>query len=295
MGKNKRKATCSPVVLENAMTDHMRTPAGHSQGNQAEPVNMVNILSRIEQRLTAIETGLKNLTNFKTDMKTEVKQIRRELDVVKESNLRLDVYTRRDNLLFYNVPENNSVDVENVVRAVLRDKLEIEGNIELEYTFRLGKQRANTDKPRPIMVRFVRYRERMIVLKNAKKLAGTGQAIAPDYPKEMQDRRARIVPIMHQMRRQRVPNCSIREKGTDFVLFADGRPHMTATDLEGDSEEARSLRLQYSTVNGQRTQDDGRARSPGQRDHGDRNADAQPRSSNAYETSGSSGDEEASG
>jgi len=131
------------------------------------------------------------------------------------------------------------------VTTVIRDQLKIGTNIEVIGAYRLGKQRQ-ADKPRPILVRFLRHTERMTVLKNVKMLAGTRQAITPDYPKEMQDRRSKLVPIMHQLRRQQVKNCSIREQGTDFVLNADGRPYITATDLEGDSEEARQLRQQYS-------------------------------------------------
>ena len=100
-------------------------------------------------------------------------------------------------------------------------------------------------KPRPILVRFLRYEDRMEMLKNSKSLIGSTIFIGVDFPKEMQNRRKRLVPVMSQMKRKGHTRCYIRARGTDFVLFVDGRPHTSPSDLEGESPEARDLRAQY--------------------------------------------------
>jgi hypothetical protein len=60
----------------------------------------------------------------------------------------------------------------------------------------------------------------------------------------LQGRRRRLIPKLKDKRRNH-EHSYIRTRGTDFVLYVDGRLHITATDLEGNSEEAKSLRAQY--------------------------------------------------
>ena len=224
--------------------------ADQQETSEVETANNGNVLAalvRIEGRLTGIERSLVDVTAFKDGIAQEVKQIRKELNVMKENSLRLEIYTRRDNLLFHNVPEADSEDLVTVVKALARDKMNlgIWDALQFEWVHRLGKKRLPPGKPRPILARFLRYEDRMEMLKNSKSLAGHPIFIGVDYPKEMQNRRKRLVPVMSEMKRKGHTRCYIRARGTDFVLFVDGRPHTSASDLEGDSQEARDLRAQY--------------------------------------------------
>ena len=60
----------------------------------------------------------------------------------------------------------------------------------------------------------------------------------------LQERRNSLVPILKDKRKAH-SGCSIRAKGNDYVLHVDGKPYITATDMEGKSDEARQLREQY--------------------------------------------------
>ena len=101
----------------------------------------------------------------------------------------LDIQTRRNNLLLYNVKEaqGGTEDCETVVKYILKDKMQIHScdNFEYEAVFRMGKPsvaRGNT-KPRPLMLRFIRYKDRELVLMSAKMLKGSGIHLSEDYPK----------------------------------------------------------------------------------------------------------------
>ena len=215
---------------------------------------VIAALKRIEGRLDNIETGLNSVNTFKAQVKVEIKQIQNEVNKLSESNLRLETHIRRNNLLFHNVAESEH-DTENttaVIKGIISNKLNLSADdVAIEGAFRLGKKRSNSgrlDSPpraRPILVQFLRYMDRMEVLTHAKNLARTGMAIAEDYPKILQARRKKLIPAMLEMKR-RGTRCYIRTKGTDFVLYVDGNPYMSASDLDGDSDEARDLRQQFA-------------------------------------------------
>ena len=97
--------------------------------------------------------------------------------------MHLEDQSRRDNLIFYGIPE--SVDgketweeSENLVRNVMKDTLKVEsadmeGNlgIEIERAHRLprshgrhGQQVTTENQPRPIIVKFSRWKHRQKIL-----------------------------------------------------------------------------------------------------------------------------------
>ena len=91
------------------------------------------------------------------------------MQTVKElkHSLTFRAYSMRSNLIFYNVPETLHENLEQVVTSVL-SKMEIPSanEIEIERVYRLGKPRQShgnpedTTKPRPLIAKFLRYRDK---------------------------------------------------------------------------------------------------------------------------------------
>ena len=120
------------------------------------------------------------------------KQVEKNTVLVIENTQKLaDIQDRsmRDNLLFTGIPENSHEDPEHTVKDILQNKLGIPG-VELERVHRIGPYNSNkTNRPRTILAKFSRFKDREMVRKNANKLKGTRIGIHEQFGKETNDRR----------------------------------------------------------------------------------------------------------
>ena len=95
-------------------------------------------------------------------------------------------------------------DIEDCVRKVLsliEENLSIQNartEIKLHRAHRMG--RYNPTKIRPIVAKFVLYPDREMVRKNAGKLKGTNFGISQQFPREIMEKRRKLVPIMKAAR-----------------------------------------------------------------------------------------------
>ena len=90
--------------------------------------------------------------------------------------------SRRNNLRFDGLTEDPNEtwdDCERKVQDVLLNKLNIEGNIEIDRCHRFGKRRGSC--PCPIVCRFLRFKDKQKFFQNAKKLKDTGIFIYEDF------------------------------------------------------------------------------------------------------------------
>ena len=92
-------------------------------------------------------------------------------DRSRSNNLRFDSLTED--------PNESWNDCKRKVQDVLLNKLNIEGNIEIDRCHRFGKRRASC--PRPIVCRFLRFKDKQKFFQNAKKLKDTGIFIYEDF------------------------------------------------------------------------------------------------------------------
>lgn len=103
-------------------------------------------------------------------LKLEVESMNEKLQAEHEEMLRLSVYSRRSNLKFYGIKEEegkeSELDCELKINVFLQSYLQFEGNIHVERCHRLGKKNSNAKYPRPIIVRFTFFKERQRVWKN---------------------------------------------------------------------------------------------------------------------------------
>ena len=196
-----------------------------------------------EQTLSELKTAIEDSTatskealQIAKQLSTENKVLRTELDQVKLRNaqlnsdmvkmqdriISLESHSRRDNLIFQGVDESTPEDVYKKILSIFTDKLKLENaeNIRIVRVHRLGKKRENTSRPRPIIVKFHWYGDRMNVVKARRNLKGSRIYINEDFPKEIQERRKILRPIM--MRAKTAKKEAFLNVDT---LIIDGKPY----------------------------------------------------------------------
>ena len=74
--------------------------------------------------------------------------------------------------------ETKTEDTDEMVLDVINNKLNIEmSEISIDRSHRLGKRKGPGQKPRAIIVKFTRYKDRHHVFRNKKLLKGTGISV----------------------------------------------------------------------------------------------------------------------
>ncbi|CAG2206075.1 unnamed protein product [Mytilus edulis] len=141
-----------------------------------------------------------------------------------------------DNLLFHGIPEtedDTSENCINTVASICDDKLELN---DIKHTItkahRLGQKKAR--QARPIIVRFKDSNSRSQVRSNSYKLKNTNVGIIQQYPKEVNDRRKRLVPLYKAAKLQNRKSVLINDK-----LYIDGErvfAEETVNEKSGDTE-----------------------------------------------------------
>ena len=165
------------------------------------------------------------------EIRKELGGLQNRLERLENQQLRdkvenLEAQSRRDNLMFYNLPEEQHEtweQTETKVRQHVKEQLGIEEVVEIERAHRLGRRarRATSTegesapRPRPVIVKFSRYKELVlqeVVLQKARDLA-KGQSrqsdaegtmpvnVVEDYTQRVREERKRLVPHMLELRR----------------------------------------------------------------------------------------------
>ena len=121
------------------------------------------------------------------NLRNQNKQLSDRLD-------RLESYSRRHNLIFFNV-EENSLDPEMKVRRILQSMGIADANdVVFDDLHRLGPLIRN--KTRPIIFRLVRLSDRNRIWEARRKLKTTKYIISEDFPESYQKQRSFLKPVL---------------------------------------------------------------------------------------------------
>ena len=108
-----------------------------------------------------------------------------------------EAYSRRENIKFTNIRESTTEnekqeDTEAVLRKFLEDELDYKNasTVEIQRVHRLGKRRYE-DELRPILARFLRYKDCEDIFALGRRLQGTTHQMFQDLPAEIVKRRKR--------------------------------------------------------------------------------------------------------
>ena len=160
----------------------------------------------------------------KRKLRDEEEKSRQELDHLRLQLLNYEVYSRRENLRFYGIPEiEGEENTEAVLKAFLEKELNVENaqSIEFQRVHRVGKKDRNTRKPRTIIARCLRFKDRENLFSYQRNIDSQSNfGIGPDLPKQVIDMRKRLIPKMVQARKDGKRAAFSRTE--PYKLFIDG-------------------------------------------------------------------------
>ena len=150
---------------------------------------VVEITKSLEFTQEELHDGLANVKNDIKKVQTDLREIEDDLldpTFVMEKLTELEDRSRRNNVRIDGIPETPNETWENCeeeVRKIIKNKLDITDDIEIDRCHCMVKFQKNKSKPRTVVCKFLRSKDKHKVLLNAKKLKDTGIFIYEDFSK----------------------------------------------------------------------------------------------------------------
>ena len=163
-------------------------------------VEETNILRESVKFLSAeVEASKKKFEDYEEKSQKKMDDLRFQL-------LNYQVYSRRENLRFCGIQETGEQEnTEAVLKVFLEKELNVENpqHIEFQRVHRVGKKDRNTRKPRAIIARCLRFKDREELFSHRRSIDSESNfGIGPDLPKQVIDMRKKLIPKMVQARRE---------------------------------------------------------------------------------------------
>ena len=202
-----------------------------------------NNFQKIESQLASIRSDIASLKTEVTDLAQSVnyldnevtairdetlptlrQELKREINNLRKARLTAELYSRKANLLFHNIPEQPGEDTEIILRSFLKDFLKYDGHHRVIFAnvHRLPSKTPDSAKSSPIIAKFVQMKDRNDILGMATNLKGTKQrfGISQHLPPEMQEERAKLLPIQREAR-QAGKKTQIKIQGIQVKLYVN--------------------------------------------------------------------------
>lgn len=186
-------------------------------------------IKAMKSDIDEMERGMKYLEEDMIEMKEDtIPKLRDELKCkiaeMEKARVEAELYSKKANLLFFNIPstDRSSEDSEAVLRDILsRTNIPDSTTIQFANVHRLPTK-GNTNFPKPIIAKFIKMRDRDLVLKaiiNAQiTIKDRKVSVAPHLPASMQTERKRLVVIRNKLKSEGKA-AKIRVTGTQVQLF----------------------------------------------------------------------------
>lgn len=168
-------------------------------------------VSDLKQSLEFTQDEVKNEID---SINTKVKNLEKNVKVIEEDLLdpedvsskliELEDRSRRNHLRIdgiEEVPNETWEECEESVQEMIREKLGINENIEIDRCHRMQKQK-NQNRLRTIICRITKYKDKQKVLRNAKYLKGSGIYVYEDFCKDTMELRKTLWNQVLEYRRQ---------------------------------------------------------------------------------------------
>ena len=178
------------------------------------------------EHIMTLQTANKELHSSVQILTDQMQKITAENKLLKETVLDLQTRSMRDNLIFSGLPEANNENTESVVKNFMKTQLKIPPETLQSITFhrihRFGKS-TNTSH-RPIVAKFEHFQDKVLVKSKGKELKGTNFGLNEQYPREINERRKVLYPIMKEHRSKNIRTSLIVDKlYINGQLFKDSK------------------------------------------------------------------------
>lgn len=151
--------------------------------------------------------------------------------------------SRRNNLKLIGVPESSEEntwdDTECIVKDLVKEKLGIQEELQIERCHRVnhkpGSTRHDQNKPRHIVAKFVHWKQKEMIVKTAREKKPDGILFYNDYSANTLARRQAQLPLLDKMRKQGKIAYFIKDK----LIVKDKPPdrNFRATNVRSNDED----------------------------------------------------------
>ena len=150
-------------------------------------------------KIESLEASNKSLSLSLASQIEEIASLRAELKKEKEKVLHMEEYSRRENLIFRNIPERPGENSRELIFDIITKEMDINtSQMRCHAVHRMGK--SIQGRPRPIIARFVCREDKEAVFRKRNLLKEStdypGAYITLDYPSEIQGERAVLIKAM---------------------------------------------------------------------------------------------------
>ena len=145
--------------------------------------------------IDSLSTKIEELEISIEGNKFDAKPINKRLDTLED-------FSRRNNLRFDGIEETPGENWEIVaekVRRIVKEKVGLEKEVEIERAHRVGQR--NSEKPRTIVAKFLRFTVRQDILRNCAKLKGTNIYVNEDLCEVSLNKRKEQLEELREARR----------------------------------------------------------------------------------------------
>ncbi|XP_068739303.1 GRIP and coiled-coil domain-containing protein-like [Montipora capricornis] len=138
------------------------------------------------EKIKGLQTQLDSL-NKQTEKEDNLQE---QIDELLSKNLYLESYSRRENVKFFSIPEEQDENTEDILREFMERELGYHDarSVEIQQVHRINRGR-NALGPRPIIARFLRYKNVEEIFALGRRLEGSGYQMFHDLPQEIVKRR----------------------------------------------------------------------------------------------------------
>lgn len=156
---------------------------------------------------TTLEQFEKNTKQLRKDMdglRAQADILNAKNESMKKSLLDVQSRSMRENLLFFGIPEVSKENCIDLVKDFCVKELKIDtgvNKLQIDRAHRIGnKFTSGSGKPRPIVAKFHSFQEKENIRQQSFMLKNTRYGISEQYPKEIADKRRRLMPVMKRER-----------------------------------------------------------------------------------------------
>ena len=172
-------------------------------------IRIENDISTVKRKVDQLEDGLNYTSSKLAEMKGKLEE-KAEKDKLKDLEREMENLrnrSRRNNLVFYNIPEKaEGQDCAAFIKEFINTRMGLEalyGDVEIERAHRTPTKVPgnNSKKPRPVHVAFLRYTGEVKILSNAaarlkdNPYQGNLIGVGADFAKEIQEHRKALIPF----------------------------------------------------------------------------------------------------
>lgn len=190
-------------AFQQKITEEIHSVRKQQQALERQLADVSDRLTRVEDNTPLGTTGKKELDQ----LAAQTGVLARACKAMQDCQDDLESRSRRNNLVFYGFPDNEKetwAQSEEKVISFCSSNLQLNIAPEaIERSHRLG--RYTTARKRPVIVKFLSFKEKERVLKASGKLKGTDFGISEDYSPKIRLERQKLIQYA-------------KEKGGDFKL-----------------------------------------------------------------------------